>query len=172
LILGVPVALAAMGAASLLLITRRLKAERVFKEIDWSLLVFFAGLFIVTKSVETVGFSNQLIDILKINSGNEIIDLTILSTILSNLISNVPAVLLLKNVILTYSQIKIAWLTTAMATTFAGNLTLIGSVANLIVAESAKKHGVILSFTEYFKSGILITLITLILGIFWFNLFI
>jgi Na+/H+ antiporter NhaD/arsenite permease-like protein len=172
LISGVPVAIAAMGAASLLLITRRLKSERVFREIDWSLLVFFSGLFVVTKSIETIGFSDELIAILKFDSENKIVNLTILSTVLSNLISNVPAVLLLKNIILTFSQTKIAWLITAMATTFAGNLTLIGSIANLIVAESAKRYGVTLSFTEYFKSGILITLITLVLGVLWFNFFI
>ncbi|MBN1408047.1 MAG: anion transporter [Calditrichaceae bacterium] len=171
LMAGVPAAIAAMGAASLLLITRRLKSERVFREIDWSLLVFFSGLFIVTKSIETIGFSDELITLLKFDSGSEIINLTILSTVLSNLISNVPAVLLLKNVILTFSNIKIAWLTTAMATTFAGNLTLIGSVANLIVAESAKRHGVTLGFAEYFKSGSLITLITLVLGVLWFSYF-
>lgn len=170
LILGVHTAIAAMGAASLLLITRRLKAERVFSEIDWSLLVFFSGLFIVTKTVETIGLSNQLIDILKINSGNDIIDLTLLSTISSNLISNVPAVLLLKNIAQTFSNVKIAWLVMAMATTLAGNLTLLGSVANLIVAESAKKRGILLSFTEYLRSGILITAITLIWGVLWFSL--
>jgi len=171
LILGVPTALAAMGAASLLLITRRLKPERVFSEIDWSLLVFFSGLFIVTKSIETIGISTVLIDVLKINSGNEVFDLTILSTISSNLISNVPAVLLLKNIIPVFLNTKIAWLTMAMATTFAGNLTLLGSVANLIVAELAKKRGVILSFTEYLRSGLLITIITLALGVLWLSLF-
>lgn len=168
LFLGVPTAIAAMCAASLLLITRRLKAERVFSEIDWSLLVFFAGLFVVTKSIETIGFSNKMIDLLKINSGSEIIDLTILSTLSSNLISNVPAVLLLKNLIYSYLNVKVSWLVMSMATTFAGNLTLIGSVANLIVAESAKKRGINLSFGEYLKSGILITTITLILGVIWF----
>jgi Na+/H+ antiporter NhaD/arsenite permease-like protein len=171
LILGVPTAIAAMGAASLVLITRRLKAERVFTEIDWSLLVFFAGLFVVTNSIETIGVSSQMVDMMKINSGSEILDFTILSTISSNLISNVPAVLLLKNMVLSFTNMKIAWLVMAMATTFAGNLTLLGSVANLIVAESAKKHGVLLSFAEYLKSGVLITLITLCVGVLWLNFF-
>ena len=54
-----------------------------------------------------------------------------------------------------------------MSSTFAGNLTLLGSVANLIVAESAKRHGVAISFTEYFKSGILITILTFLCGIIW-----
>jgi Na+/H+ antiporter NhaD/arsenite permease-like protein len=167
LISGLPVVLAAMGAASILLITRRLKAERVFAEVDWSLLVFFCGLFIVTKSIETIGFSDQLIGILTFSSANEIVDLTLISAIASNLVSNVPAVLLLKNVVLTYADAKAAWLTIALATTFAGNLTLLGSVANLIVAESAKKRGVILKFGEYLKSGILITFLTLMIGVTW-----
>ncbi|MBN1997857.1 anion transporter [candidate division KSB1 bacterium] len=172
IILGVPVAVAAMGAASILLITRRLKAERVFSEIDWSLLVFFAGLFGVTKAVDVIGLSDRLITLFQFESGNDLVSLTILSTVTSNIISNVPAVLLLKNIIQSFTNIKIAWLTMAMATTFAGNLTLIGSVANLIVAETAKKRGVILTFAEYLKSGFLITLITLLLGTFWFSLFI
>lgn len=171
IIIGVPVTLAAMGAASILLITRRLKAERVFNEIDWSLLVFFSGLFVVTKTVEVLGISDQLIKLFQISGGSEVLNLTIISTITSNLISNVPAVLVLKNIIVSYSNKEIAWLTMAMATTFAGNLTLIGSVANLIVAESAKKRGIILSFAEYFKSGVLITFLSLILGVLWLSLF-
>ncbi len=171
LFIGVPTALAAMGAASLLLITRRIKPERVFIEIDWSLLVFFSGLFVVTRTIETIGVSEHLIDFLKINSGNEILDLTIISTISSNLISNVPAVLLLRNVITAFSNTKIAWLTMAMATTFAGNLTLLGSVANLIVAESAKKRNVILSFGEYLRAGAPITIVTIMMGVLWLSIF-
>lgn len=171
LIIGVPVTIAAMGAASLVLITRRLKAERVFSEIDWALLVFFAALFIVTKAIESIGVGQQVVGYLKMNSGNEIVNFSILSTISSNLISNVPAVLLLKNVALSFSNTKIAWLVMAMATTFAGNLTLLGSVANLIVAETAHKHGVKLSFTEYLKTGILITILTMSVGILWLHFF-
>ncbi|MBN2090853.1 anion transporter [candidate division KSB1 bacterium] len=170
LFIGVPTALAAMGAASLLLITRRIKPERVFIEIDWSLLVFFSGLFVVTRTIETIGVSEHLIDILKINSGNEIIDLTVISTVSSNLISNVPAVLLLRNIVAAFSNTQIAWLTMAMATTFAGNLTLLGSVANLIVAESAKKRKVILSFGEYLRAGIPITIVTIMIGVFWLSI--
>lgn len=169
LISGVPTALAAMCAASFLLVTRRLKAERVFTEIDWSLLVFFSSLFVVTKSIDTIGLSDQLVNFLRVNTGNEVLDLTVISTISSNIISNVPAVLLLKNLIASYSNTKIAWLTMAMATTFAGNLTLLGSVANLIVAEAAKKRNVILSFNEYLRVGLLITLATLSIGVIWFS---
>jgi len=63
-----------------------------------------------------------------------------------------------------------AWLVLGMATTYAGNLTLIGSVANLIVAESARKHFIHISFVEYLKSGLIITILSLAAGICWFNL--
>ncbi len=171
LMIGIPTHLAAMCSASLLLITRRLKSERVFAEIDWSLLVFFCGLFIVTKTIETIDFSRQLLGAFQLKSSNEMLDLTIVSTLSSNLISNVPAVLLLKNMIVSFSNLKIAWLTLAMATTLAGNLTLLGSVANLIVAETAKKGGITLSFVEYLRAGVLITGATIGIGFCWLSLF-
>ncbi len=167
-ILGFSMPVAALGAASLLLITRRVKPERVFREIDWSLLVFFTGLFIVTKTLDYIGVSQILKGMMSLNTGNETVDLTIISVVLSNLISNVPAVLVLRPVVETFVNPQLAWLTMAMATTFAGNLTLLGSVANLIVAESAKKGGVKLSFAEYLKAGVPITILTTIFGMLYF----
>jgi Na+/H+ antiporter NhaD/arsenite permease-like protein len=164
-VLGYSMPVVALGAASLLLITRRIKPERVFREIDWSLLVFFIGLFIVSKTLDYIGVSNILKGMMMLNTGNETVDLAIISVVLSNLISNVPAVLVLRPIVEAFVNPQTAWLTMAMATTFAGNLTLLGSVANLIVAESAKKGGVKLSFAEYLIAGIPITLLTTIFGV-------
>ena len=97
-----------------------------------------------------------------------IINLAIISTLLSNVVSNVPAVLLLNPIISSINDNRVAWLVISMATTFAGNLTLLGSVANMIVAESASKSGVKLKFIEYMKTGIPITIITIFIGIIWF----
>ncbi|OPZ81760.1 MAG: hypothetical protein BWY77_00496 [bacterium ADurb.Bin431] len=94
----------------------------------------------------------------------------ITSALLSNLVSNVPAVLLFRPIIPHFARPEQAWLTLAMATTLAGNLTLLGSVANLIVAESAKQRGVLLSFREYLRAGVPITLLTLLWGILWLTL--
>jgi Na+/H+ antiporter NhaD/arsenite permease-like protein len=69
-----------------------------------------------------------------------------------------------------FANPQLAWLTLAMATTLAGNLTLLGSVANLIVAESARRRGVDLGFIEYLKSGVPISLLTMLLGVIWLNL--
>ncbi|MDH7605719.1 MAG: SLC13 family permease, partial [Melioribacter sp.] len=167
---GVSIPLASLGGASILLITRRLKPERVFKEIDWSLLVFFSALFIVTKSIDTSGIGKYLSMTIQPYLTKSIFSLAITSSILSNIVSNVPAVLLLKPVIQHMPNPEHAWLVLGMATTYAGNLTLIGSVANLIVAESARRHFIHISFIEYLKSGFIITILSLTAGIFWFNL--
>lgn len=166
---GIPVTLAAFGAASLLLITRRLKPERVFLEIDWSLLVFFSALFVVTKSIDTAGFGRYLSLTLEPYITKGITSFAVSSALLSNIVSNVPAVLLYRPIIPKLINPDQAWMILGMATTFAGNLTLIGSVANLIVAETAKKHFINLSFVEYLKSGLIITIISLLLGILWFS---
>jgi Na+/H+ antiporter NhaD/arsenite permease-like protein len=164
---GFPIPLAALAGAALLLVTRRLKPERVFREIDWSLLVFFAGLFIVTGTIEEIGLSQQLFALTQPLAEQGVASLTLVSVVLSNLISNVPAVLLFRPVIPQFPNPEQAWLTLAMATTLAGNLTLLGSVANLIVAESARQWGIRLSFSEYLKAGVPITIATLAVGVLW-----
>jgi Na+/H+ antiporter NhaD/arsenite permease-like protein len=169
LVAGMPVPLAALGAASVLLVTRRLKPARVFQEIDWSLLVFFSGLFVVTAAAERLGVTNAVFGWLQ-RSGTGIPVLSVAAAVLSNIVSNVPAVLLLRPVVEGLARPEVGWLTLAMATTLAGNLTLLGSVANLIVAESAGHHGVQLSFREYLRGGVPITLLTLGWGILWISL--
>ncbi|HNW60858.1 MAG TPA: anion transporter [bacterium] len=170
LLSGLPIPLSALAAAALLLITRRIKPERVFREMDWSLLIFFAGLFIVTGAIESAGLSERLFRWIEPVAGQSVAALSITAALLSNLVSNVPAVLLFRPVIPHFAHPEPAWLTLAMATTLAGNLTLLGSVANLIVAESARRRGVVLSFREYLRAGVPITLLTLLWGIVWLSL--
>lgn len=167
---GAPVALAALAAAALLLITRRIKPQRVFNEVDVSLLVFFSGLFIVTGAIEKIGLSEQLFTLGRPLASRGVWALSLVAAALSNLVSNVPAVLLFRSFIPLLADPHEAWLTLAMATTFAGNLTLLGSVANLIVAEIAKGRGVHLGFGEYLRSGLLITLLSLAFGVAWLSL--
>lgn len=165
--LGYPIAITALAGASILLITRRIKPERVFTEIDWSLLVFFSCLFIITHTIN-IYFYSAITRLENYSfTGNLISDFSIVSAILSNLISNVPAVLILSPTVFKIQNNQTIWLALAMSSTFAGNLTLIGSVANLIVAESSKRRGIRLEFGEYLKAGVPITIITLIIGIFW-----
>ncbi|MBP7149051.1 MAG: anion transporter [Acidobacteria bacterium] len=166
---GAPVPLAALGAAALLLITRRLKPERVFREIDWSLLVFFAALFVVTGAVETTGMAARLFELLQPVAATGTAALSAVAVVLSNLVSNVPAVMLFRPIVPALPDPRHVWLTLAMATTLAGNLTLLGSVANLIVAETARARGVHLSFSEYLRAGVPITLLTVAIGIAWLS---
>jgi Na+/H+ antiporter NhaD/arsenite permease-like protein len=169
---GVPVALAALLAACVLLITRRTQPQTVFAELDWSLLVFFAGMFVVSGALEVNGINHQLFSLLNISSQTNALNLSIVTAILSNLVSNVPAVLLLKPVIGQLANPEAGWLTLAAASTLAGNLTLLGSVANLIVAESAGRWRIELGFVEYTRAGILITVLSLSIGIIYISLFI
>jgi len=92
--------------------------------------------------------------------------LTVVTAALSNLVSNVPAVLVLKPFVEPLRNQQHAWLTIAMASTLAGNFTLVGSVANLIVVQSARARGVTIGFWDYFKVGAPLTLMTVAVGIF------
>lgn len=170
LVLGIEVPLAALIAAAILLISRRLEPESVFREVDWSLLVFFGGLFIVTGALETLGASEQLFSVMQPIAERGIVALTATGVVLSNLISNVPAVLLFRPFVPSFPAPTETWLTLALATTFAGNMTLLGSVANLLVAEIAGRRHVYLNFGEYLRAGLPITLLSLIVGVAWLSL--
>jgi Na+/H+ antiporter NhaD/arsenite permease-like protein len=169
LVAGAPIPLAALAAAALLLISRRREPEKVFAEIDWGLLVFFTSLFVVTGAIETSGLGKDLFAWMRPWADGGPAKLTTVSVVLSNIVSNVPAVMLFRPVVPTLADPHTAWLTLAMATTLAGNLTLLGSVANLIVAEIAKRRGVHLSFGEYLKSGMPIAVLSLLAGVAWLS---
>lgn len=171
---GVPAPLASLAAAAVLLVTRRIKPERVFAEVDFSLLVFFAGLFVITRTVEGTGAFRLLVErsMPLVSSGEAAAGaalgrFALLTTIFSNLVSNVPTVMLFRPLVAWFPDAEKAWLVLAMASTYAGNLTLLGSVANLIVAESAKRRGVELSFGKYLKAGLPITVLTIAIGTAW-----
>jgi Na+/H+ antiporter NhaD/arsenite permease-like protein len=157
---GAPLAESAWIAASILLITRRVKSDRILQDVDWNLLVMFAGLFVITKATQQLGLLDNLT-----NFTGTPLSLLGVTVILSNLISNVPAVLVLQSVIVkTDTQ---AWLLLAAGSTLAGNLTLLGSVANLIVAEVARKSGYNLTFKEHLRFGLPLTGVTLGIAYFW-----
>lgn len=167
---GVPISLAAFLAASLLLITRRHQPQTIFAEFDWSLLVFFSALFIVSGSLETSSVTSHLVNITELSKNIGVWDLSLITAGISNIVSNVPAVLLLKPLVAGMPDARLGWLTLASASTLAGNFTLLGSVANLIVAETASRYRVDLSFWQYTKPGMIITLVTLALNIGWLYL--
>jgi Na+/H+ antiporter NhaD/arsenite permease-like protein len=167
---GVPVALAAFLAACALMVSRRVKSERILVLVDWPLLLLFCGLFVVTGALEITGVSQKLFDAVAGLAQSGVLALTVFTAVLSNAISNVPAVLLFRPLIPRFPDPTQAWLTLAAASTLAGNFTLIGSVANLIVAEQASKFGIRLTFGEYLRCGVVITLLTLAVAVVWLSL--
>ncbi|MCX7655166.1 MAG: anion transporter [Treponemataceae bacterium] len=166
-ILNMPVYEAAMLGAALLLITRRIKPERVFAELDWTIIAFFGGLFIITAAVACTDVFQFFVEKGMPLVGGNLANFSIFTLLLSNLISNVPAVMLMRPLVKYFDTPEKAWLIMAMASTYAGNLTLLGSVANLIVAEGAKRFGITIRFIDYLKVGVPVTLITIAVGTVW-----
>ncbi len=166
--LGYPYPLVAAAGAVALLLVGGVRTEQVLEGVDWTLLLFFAGLFIVMRGVEISGLAeagiSRIGDLSALSPAGRIAGLSAVSAVLSNVVSNVPAVILLKPLVQALGDSTWAWLALAMSSTLAGNFTLIGSVANLIVAQQAKRSADI-GFMEYFRVGALITLITIGIGI-------
>jgi Na+/H+ antiporter NhaD/arsenite permease-like protein len=166
LLAGATPSLSALIAASALLITRRLDPQAVYAEVDWSLLTMFAGLFVVIAGVDHSGLSGHWLAVIPAEARDSIPMFAGATAALSNLVSNVPAVLLLKTWAAQFSDPELSWLVLAMASTLAGNLTLVGSVANLIVVEQARVQARI-SFWDYARVGVPLTLATLAVGLAW-----
>jgi Na+/H+ antiporter NhaD/arsenite permease-like protein len=164
---GIPPAEAAIVAGAVLLLTRRIKSEKVYAEIDWTLLLMFAGLFIVVAGLEHSVLSPEVIGAVRRLQLDRVPVLSAITAILSNIVSNVPAVLVLKPFIAQLQYQQEAWLTVAMASTVAGNFTLVGSVANLIVVQRARAQNVEIGFWEYFKVGAPLTVLTIGIGVLW-----
>jgi Na+/H+ antiporter NhaD/arsenite permease-like protein len=165
---GLPLETVALGAAAVVLLDR-VNPAKIYRQVDWGLLVMFTGLFIVVHAFQVHVVSRWGIDSWRglLNSPVEL--LSLVSAALSNVVSNVPAVLLLEPVAqaVPAAERETAWLALAMSSTFAGNLTVLGSVANLIVVESARREGVVVSFGEYCKVGVPLTILTLAGGVAW-----
>jgi len=166
---GVPPALmAALGAAALL-ITRTIEPRKLYQEVDWGLLVFFVGLFLIVGGAEDAGIVARLLTLARHWNLQRLDVFTVVVVVFSNLVSNVPAVMLLKSLVPGFANPHLAWLALAMASTLAGNLTITGSVANIIVVETAKPD-VHIGFWDYFRVGFPITLLTILFGLTWLAL--
>jgi Na+/H+ antiporter NhaD/arsenite permease-like protein len=164
---GVPPAMMAAIGAALLLITRTVEPRRVYDEIDWGLLVFFVGLFIIVAGAQRAGLTRSLLDPFAQWDLHRLPIFVAVTVLLSNVVSNVPAVMLLRTLIPSFPDPHAGWLALAMASTLAGNLTITGSIANIIVVERAATEGVHIGFREYFRVGLPITVVTLALGSAW-----
>lgn len=160
-----PVAKPAILAAAVLFLVGGVKPKRIYAALDWSLLLMFAGLFVVTAAIEKIALTPDMLARIAVLPLGTVPVLAAVSAVLSNLMSNVPAVLLLKPFIPQLAQPHAAWLCLAMASTLAGNFTIVGSVANIIVVEKAAQSGVVITLASYFRLGAPLTLLSLLAGI-------
>jgi Na+/H+ antiporter NhaD/arsenite permease-like protein len=164
--MGQPTAVVALGAAGVMMLGR-VRPEKVYRIVDWPLLIMFAGLFVVVHAFDVHVIRDSGIERWKSLQNSPVVIVSGLSLVLSNLVSNVPAVLLFKPLVAIIPEKEQAWLALAMSSTLAGNLTVLGSVANLIVVESARRERTELGFFEYLKVGIPLTLTTALIGVAW-----
>jgi len=160
--------LSAITGGLALLIISGTKPQHAMEKVDWTLLLFFSGLFIVVGGINKAGFltlaHNAVEPYLGNTASSQIIHFSIFSVIASNLVSNVPFVLLSATWIDKFIDPKTMWYALAMSSTFAGNLTVMGSVANMIVLELSKEY-VHVGFWDFFKVGFTTTLVSTIIGI-------
>jgi Na+/H+ antiporter NhaD/arsenite permease-like protein len=164
---GVTLAGAAMSAAAGLMVAARTPPRRAFAAVDWQLLTFFAGLFIVVAGVARVGVLDKLFEAVApvVARGDVTGDLAFIGLVVlaSNIVSNVPLVIVAVAWVPRMPDPTWGYIMLAVASTLAGNLTLFGSVANVIVMESAGPRGEI-GFLRFLRYGAVITLVDLVVG--------
>lgn len=164
---GYDTALVAAAGAAVLLLTRRVAPKKIYTAIDWDLLMLFAGLFVVVGGAERAGIDRRLFNALAPLGLHTVAGLSATAAVLSNAVSNVPAVMLFTRLVPSLPDPHKAWLALAMASTLAGNLTILGSIANLIVVEGARRRSVTIGFWDYARVGVPITIATLAFGVWW-----
>ena len=164
---GLNLAWTALTGGAVVMVLARRDTHQVLKLVDWHLLVFFAALFVVVEGLNSTGLPDRIYASLRPLFGSsasaQAWNLAWFSAVGSNIFSNVPFVLVAGKWIGNFTQPELMWKVMALATTFAGNLTLLGSVANLIVVESARGHCEV-GFWDYAKYGIPVTLLTTAVG--------
>lgn len=163
--LDVPREVVALTVGGLVLLSRKTESQAVFSLVDWQLLLLFLGLFVVNHAVAQVGLLDRLFTGLR---GLGVVPehpawLFALTAGLSNVISNVPAVMLL----LPVSPSPQDKLLLALVSTLAGNLFLLGSIANLIVAEQAARMGVFMTWRRHLRVGLPVTLVSFACAALW-----
>ncbi len=154
------ISLIALGGAALILVVGRVKPAVVIRSVDWVLLLFFAGLFVVIEGAHHAGvldvFTREIVvtpDFVGITS------ISVVSTIVSQVVSNVPLTMLVIPIIKNVPGDTL-WIALAAGSTLGGNLTIIGAVANIIVVEIAARDGVTIGFVEFLKIGVAVTVVT------------
>lgn len=160
----------ALAVACVLLVSRKMSTRTILSRIDWSLLLLFAGLFVVTDALSATGFWEWAYAATKAvaDAGDRGFSLLVLSLVGSNTIGNVPAVTLIVRILQDTDQLTLQRL--AVFSTLAGNFLLLGSLANIITVERAAREGVRIGFLEHARCGVPMTLASMGFAWAWFAL--
>jgi Na+/H+ antiporter NhaD/arsenite permease-like protein len=160
---------AALAGAGLLLTSRKLHSNKMLGLVDWELLILFIGLFVVNHALQKTGIADGIVADLAASGANleEPAPLFAATLVLSNLVSNVPAVMLL----LPVAEHALAGPTLALVSTFSGNLFIVGSIANIIVVGAAARRAIRIDWKRHARTGVPVTLATLTIcaGILWWQ---
>lgn len=166
---GLSLPLVAISAGAIMIAIAGRDPAEAFAKVEWSLLLFFAALFVVMRGVRDEPLVRSLTSAAAMQlHGRPWHDAGIVSAamlVLSNLVSNVPAVILWLPIVPRLAHASFVWLVIALSSTLAGNLTLLGSMANLIVAERAQARGERIGFVDYLRVGVPVTVLTLAWGV-------
>ena len=163
-----PREVAALTGAGLLLMSRKLHSNKMLGLVDWGLLILFIGLFVVNHALAQTGLTATAVQTLA-DAGVPLAEpgpLFVATLLLSNMVSNVPAVMLL----LPAATAPFSGPMLALVSTLAGNLFLVGSIANIIVVDAARRRGIAIGWRSHARTGVPVTLITLAITAAWFAL--
>ena len=160
-----PRELIALGVAGIALTSRKMHSREMLGLVDWQLLVLFAGLFIVNGAFQETMLPAAFVDAVGARGFDIAAPAPLLATtvVLSNLVSNVPAVMLL----LEFASHPLAGPILALSSTMAGNLLIVGSIANIIVVDSAGRHGIAIDWRRHAWAGVPVTVVTLAITTLW-----
>jgi len=164
---NLPRDVAALTGAGLLLMSRKLHSTDMLGQVDWELLILFIGLFVVNHALEHTGVTAQAIAALAAQ-GMPLSEpgwLFAAALLLSNVVSNVPAVMLL----LPAATEPFSGPLLALVSTLAGNLLIVGSIANIIVVDAARRQGIVIDWKRHLRTGLPVTTATLAITAAWFS---
>jgi Na+/H+ antiporter NhaD/arsenite permease-like protein len=162
-----PRELVALAAGGFLLLNAHFKSRKMLDQVDWQLLILFISLFVVNGAFQQTHLPQLWVDSLQTHGIDFQHPATLFVTtfLLSDLVSNVPAVMLL----LPYANDPVAGPAMALAAGMASNLIIIGSIANIIVVEAAARYGITISFREHARTGVPVTLLSLLIAAGWLS---
>jgi Na+/H+ antiporter NhaD/arsenite permease-like protein len=166
----IPREVSALACAGVLLCSRNMRTRSILGLVDWHLITLFCALFIIIAGIEITRLPATIIDTVQrfgVDMQNPF-SLTLMSVLLGNIVSNVPATMLLVKFLNAAEPLQ--WYVVGLASTLAGNLITIGSIANLIVIESARPYGISISFKEHARVGIPVTIASLLIAMAWLAL--